>query len=178
MLQRADIEVRRCTAEELPQIVSIEERYIPCGWSEKGFSEWLELNENAVIFGAFDGDKLIGFVNGASAFEEAELLNIAVEEEYRRQGIAQMLFDTLFQHFKGKGVERIFLEVREKNATAVGFYKKNGFEQVGLRKNYYREPADNAVVMQIVLNQCGIRNSECGIMVSPTSGDESKMRIN
>ena len=148
MLQRADIRVRECTKEELPQIVRIEEKYIPSGWSEKGFAEWLELNENAVIFGTFLGDRLIGFANGSYAFEEGELLNIAVEEEYRRQGIAQTLFNTLFQHFTDMGVEKIFLEVREKNTPAVKFYEKNGFEQVGVRKNYYREPADNAVVMK------------------------------
>ena len=148
MKQRADIEVRLCSAEDIPQIADTEKKYIPGGWSEKGFSEWLEINENAVIFGAFDGDKLIGFVNGSFAFEEGELLNIAVEEDYRRQGIAQMLFDTLFQHFTDMGVEKIFLEVREKNTPAVGFYKKNGFAEVGLRKNYYREPTDHAVIMK------------------------------
>ena len=147
MLQRADIRVRICTKEELPQIVLIEEKYIPGGWSEKGFAEWLELNENAVILGAYDGGRLIGFANGSCAFEEGELLNIAVEEEYRRQGAAQRLFDSLKECFISKGAEKIFLEVREKNTPAVRFYEKNGFEQVGLRKNYYREPADNAVIM-------------------------------
>ena len=111
-------------------------------------SKHYKMNNDTDFSKIFDGDKLIGFVNGSFAFEEGELLNIAVEEDYRRQGIAQMLFDTLFQHFTDMGVEKIFLEVREKNTPAVGFYKKNGFAEVGLRKNYYREPTDHAVIMK------------------------------
>ena len=152
MKQRVDIAVKQCSSEQLPLIAGIEKKYIPGGWSEKGFSDWLELNENAVIFGAFDEGKLIGFVSGSHAFEEGELLNIAVEEQYRRRGIAQLLLGTLFQHFAGMNVEKVFLEVRERNDPAVGFYKKNGFVQVGLRKNYYRDPTDNALVMQCVID--------------------------
>ena len=65
MQQKDKITVKQCGAAEIPQIVDIEEKYIPGGWTETGFSEWLEINETAVIFGAFDGDKLIGFVNAS-----------------------------------------------------------------------------------------------------------------
>lgn len=147
MKQRADVEIKLCGRECIEEVAELERRCIQGGWSEKGFEEWLEHNGNAVLAGAFKGGRLVGFANGSFAFEEGELLNIAVDEKFRRQGIAQMLLDELFQQFKGGNVEKVFLEVREQNKAALAFYRKNGFEQVGLRKNYYSEPRDNGVVM-------------------------------
>ena len=144
MRQKADILM--AGQRDIPEIVKIEEKYIPNGWSEKGFSDWLE-NKNNVIFKAVEDGKIIGFVNGSWVIDEAELLNIAVVEKSRRKGVAAMLLEALERFLREKNAEKIFLEVREQNLAAISFYEKNGFEKNGLRKNYYSNPRDNGVLM-------------------------------
>ncbi|MBE6846289.1 MAG: ribosomal-protein-alanine N-acetyltransferase [Ruminococcus sp.] len=144
MRQRADILI--AGQEDIPEIVKIEEKYIPDGWSEKGFSDWLK-NKNTVIFKAVEDGEIIGFVNGSWVLDEAELLNIAVVEKSRRKGVAAMLLEALEKFLREENAGKIFLEVREQNHVAISFYEKNGFEKNGLRKNYYSNPRDNGVLM-------------------------------
>ncbi|MGN0614343.1 MAG: ribosomal protein S18-alanine N-acetyltransferase [Porcipelethomonas sp.] len=144
MKQRADI--LKCDISDIAEIAGLEEKHIPDGWSEKAFSDCFS-NENTVIFKAVSGGKIIGFVNGSWVIDEGELLNIAVSENFRRCGTASALLNALENFFMENGVEKIFLEVREKNSGAVSFYLKHGFEKNGLRKNYYRNPPDNAILM-------------------------------
>lgn len=144
MRQRADILI--AGQEDIPEIVIIEEKYIPDGWSEKGFSDWLK-NKNTVVFKAVEDGEIIGFVNGSWVLDEAELLNIAVVEKSRRKGVAAMLLEALEKYLREKNAGKIFLEVREQNHVAISFYEKNGFEKNGLRKNYYSNPRDNGVLM-------------------------------
>lgn len=144
MKQRVDI--LKADISDIPEIAQLEEKCIPNGWSEKGFSEWFA-NKNTVIFKAVLNNRIVGFANGSWVLDEAELLNIAVEESFRRNGIAQLVFDALEDYFKEVSAEKIFLEVREKNASAISFYEKNGFAKNGLRKNYYSNPKDNGVLM-------------------------------
>ena len=79
--------------------------------------------------------------------DEGELLNIAVLESYRNNGIAGELFEKMERFFSEKGIKIIYLEVREKNQPALSFYEKYGFIKNGFRKNYYRNPDDNGVLM-------------------------------
>lgn len=149
MKQKADILI--ADISDIAEIAAIEKECIPNGWSEKSFSDWLQ-NKNTVIFKAVQNGIIIGFANGSWVLDEAELLNIAVVEKSRRNGIAQMLFDALENYFKEQNAEKIFLEVREKNQSAINFYEKNGFEKNGLRKNYYSNPTDNGVLMMKNIN--------------------------
>lgn len=140
------VDILKANLSDIPDIAAIEEKYIPNGWSEKGFSDWLE-NDNTVIFKAVLESEIIGFINGSWVLDEAELLNIAVVENVRRNGVAAMLLEILENYFRKKNAEKIFLEVREKNASAISFYEKYGFVKNGLRKNYYSSPDDNGVLM-------------------------------
>lgn len=144
MKQRVDI--LKADVSDIPEIAGAEGKCIPDGWSEKGFLDWLK-NENTIIFKAVLGGKIIGFANGSWVLDEGELLNIAVLENYRNMGIAKELFNFLEEYFKEKKAKKIFLEVREKNIPAISFYQKHGFIKNGLRKNYYKNPADNGVLM-------------------------------
>jgi [ribosomal protein S18]-alanine N-acetyltransferase len=80
---------------------------------------------------------LIGFAMWRTVFDESELLLIAVDPLYRRQRVAQSLFENALTESKAKGCKKLFVEVRVDN-PAVAFYQKQGFEQCGLRNNYYR----------------------------------------
>lgn len=144
MTQRVDI--LKCQIHDIPEISKLEKKYIPGGWSENAFSEWLE-NNNTVIIKAVLNDKIVGFANGSWVMDEGELLNIAVDENFRKRGIASLLLEFLEKYFMEKNVEKIFLEVREKNFSAIKFYEKHSFIKNGLRKNYYKNPSDNGVLM-------------------------------
>lgn len=143
---RQKVDILKAGISDIPEIADVEEKCIPGGWSEKGFLDWLK-NENTVIFKAVLDDEIIGFANASWVLDEGELLNIAVVENYRNMGIAKELFNYLEKYLKDRKVEKIFLEVRKKNIPAINFYEKHGFIKNGLRKDYYKNPADNGVLM-------------------------------
>ena len=82
------------------------------------------------------------------ALDESDMMNIAVDPQYRRQGIAQALVEELVKCLARKGSRCLTLEVRASNAGAIALYGKLGFVQVGLRKNYYRNPREDAMILR------------------------------
>lgn len=144
MKLKADI--IKCGFDELKKIAEIESKCIPDGWSLKAFEDWYD-DKKTVVFAAVCNGEMIGFANGSWVLDEGELLNIAVLESYRNNGIAGELFEKMERFFSEKGIKIIYLEVREKNQPALSFYKKYGFIKNGFRKNYYRNPDDNGVLM-------------------------------
>ena len=110
-----------------------------------------ELNDNPVnaIIGAYSDDKLVGFIDYMVTFNSAMIVQIAVSKEYRHQGIAQILLTLMEQSFPQDiedKVETITLEVRESNIPAHKLYIKCGYENVLLKKNYYKN-GENAIYM-------------------------------
>lgn len=92
-------------------------------------------------------DKPAGFIIVRQAADEVEILNLAVEPPLRRQGIARILVAEVIQWGHNSGARSIWLEVRESNAGANRFYKAVGFCVAGRRRNYYGEPAEDALVL-------------------------------
>lgn len=154
MKPRADIMgnvgVVKADSSHIKKIAEIERECIPDGWSEKAFRDAL-CSENSLIFAAVCDGETIGFLNGSFVLDEAELLNIAVSAEYRRNGAASELLGRFERELLSLEVKTVFLEVREKNTFAIRFYAKYGYTQNGLRKNYYCSPTDNAVLMAKLL---------------------------
>ncbi len=101
--------------------------------------------------GKADVGKVIAYCTITALYETADLCNIAVKEEYRRCHIAEKLLGECVITCKARGVTRILLEARESNAPALNFYKKMGFMEIGRRKNYYKEPCEDAVIMEKML---------------------------
>jgi ribosomal-protein-alanine N-acetyltransferase len=85
--------------------------------------------------------------------DEAEILNFAVRPAARRQGEGRALVRQALQKFAQQQVSRVFLEVRESNTVAIAFYRGLGFESVGVRKDYYRDPLEAATVMDLWLGK-------------------------
>ncbi len=83
--------------------------------------------------------------------DQAELANIAVRSEYRGQGYASRLLERVLQIARDREVETIYLEVRASNARALELYERFGFSQVGVRKNYYDKPTEDALVMRLAV---------------------------
>jgi ribosomal-protein-alanine N-acetyltransferase len=90
---------------------------------------------------------LLGYLCAVLIVDEAHVGNLAVAPSERRQGVAQMLLDDLVEAARSRGARRVTLEVREANEKARKFYYKNDFIDVAIRKNYYRNPTEDAIVM-------------------------------
>jgi ribosomal-protein-alanine acetyltransferase len=89
-----------------------------------------------------------GFILGREVLDEGEILNLGVARANRRHGEGTALSQEMMKSFAARGVQRVFLEVRESNLAAIGFYKKLGFAQVGRRDGYYREPVEAALILE------------------------------
>ena len=109
------------------------------------------MDEKNIYMAAADNGKVIAYCTITALYETADLCNIAVKEEYRRCHIAEKLLEKCVITCKARGVTRILLEARESNTPALNFYKKMGFMEIGKRKNYYKEPCEDAVIMEKIL---------------------------
>lgn len=115
-------------------------------WSENSIASELT-NPLSLWVVALDGEKLAGYIGSQSVMGEADMMNVAVAPDYRRQGIAEGLIAELISRLAANGVHCLTLEVRASNAPAIALYDKLGFTQKGLRKNYYRNPKEDALIL-------------------------------
>ena len=116
-------------------------------WSEKSVASELE-NELSLWLVAREDDRVAGYVGSQTVMGETDMMNVAVHPDLRRQGVGQMLVNALVEELKAKGSHCLMLEVRASNVPAIGLYKQLGFSQVGLRKNYYRNPREDALILR------------------------------
>ena len=116
-------------------------------WSAQALTEFMLLPEAFALISERAGMPT-GFVLGRLVADEAEVLNLAVREEHRRQGEGRRLLEELLRRFAEAGVSRVFLEVRESNLGAIEFYEQMGFRRSGRREGYYREPLEAALVYE------------------------------
>ena len=117
------------------------------GWSIQALVEFMPL-PGAVALMSERAGRPTGFVLGRLVANEAEILNLAVREECRRQGEGRALVEELLRRFAKSSVSRVFLEVRESNRGAIEFYERMGFRQLGRREGYYQEPQEAALVYE------------------------------
>lgn len=104
-----------------------------------------------VVARASDSGQLEGFAITWYVMDEGELANLAVAPETRRRGIGQALLDAVTTDALGRGTSELYLEVRESNSAARALYRAAGFEQVGRRKRYYRQPEEDALILRRTL---------------------------
>lgn len=141
----SEIIIKKAEQCHVPQIAEIEKESIPQQWSEAAFAAALA-DEKAVTLAAFCGDVLCGFITGVYLLDTADIYSVAVSAEYRKKGVGKRLLEEFFSALPDE-VQAVNLEVRESNIPAIKLYEMFGFERVGLRKNFYREPRENAVLM-------------------------------
>ena len=135
------------TAEHVPQVAALEAICFHDPWSEKSVASELT-NPLSLWLVALDGERVAGYVGSQSVMGESDMMNVAVHPDYRRQGIAEKLCLSLVDSLKEKGNHSLTLEVRASNENAKALYEKLGFVQVGLRKNYYRNPKEDACILR------------------------------
>ena len=141
------IEIMEMTAAHTGQIAELEKICFSDPWSEKSIASELDRRLSLWLV-AMDGETVVGYVGSQSVLGETDMMNIAVSPNYRRQGIAEKLVVELIEKLREKGNHSLMLEVRASNDPAQKLYEKLGFEQVGRRKNYYRNPKEDALILR------------------------------
>ena len=135
------------TADHVAQVAALEAICFADPWSEKSVASELT-NPLSLWLVAMDGERLAGYVGSQSVLGESDMMNVAVHPDYRRKGIAEALCNVLIEALKKKENHCLTLEVRASNEPAKALYEKLGFIQVGLRKNYYRNPKEDACILR------------------------------
>jgi len=140
--------IKKLTSDDIDyieQIFNLENEIFKNSAFNKGYIETLIKGNNSFVYVYLIEDKICGYLMVLDSIDVYEILAIATVEEYRNKGIAQELLDKI-------KTKDIFLEVRESNQVAISFYKKNKFKEISVRKNYYSEPNENAIIMKLEVN--------------------------
>jgi len=141
------LRIRPLTVSRLDEVVAIERAVFSDPWSREMFRSEITLLDGSFARVAELDGRVAGYLLAILVMDEAHLGNLAVHPDHRRAGIAQRLLDDLLQSCRRTGVRRVTLEVRMSNDGARNFYYRNEFIDVAMRKNYYRQPIEDAIVM-------------------------------
>ena len=142
--------IRRMTEEDVAAVGALEAENFSRPWSCDAFYKTLS-DENYIVMIAKETDALLGYCVLLCMGEEADITNVCTAPEARGKGVATEMLTVLMEEGLSRGVKEFFLEVREGNVPARSLYTKLGFEEIGLRKNYYEEPREHAVLMKYTL---------------------------
>ena len=140
--------IKKLTSDDvdyIDQIFNLEKEIFKNSAFNKSYMETLIKSDNSFIYTYIIDNKVCGYLMVLDSIDVYEILAIATIEKYRNKGIAQELLDKI-------KTKDIFLEVRESNQVAINFYKKNKFKEISVRKNYYSEPTENAIIMKLEVN--------------------------
>ena len=141
------IEIRPMDQTHVAQIAELEKICFSDPWSEASIASELS-NPLSCWLVALEGERLAGYIGSQTVMGETDMMNVAVAPDYRRQGVGEKLILTLVDILKAQGSHWLMLEVRQSNAPARALYEKLGFAEVGRRKNYYRNPKEDALILR------------------------------
>lgn len=141
-----ELKITEMKPEDVPEVVVLERQIFSIPWSEKGFLDSLRLPDTLYLV-VRDAEKLVGYCGFLQSFDEADITNVAVTPEHRSRGVGRYMLKELMARGNKRGIHRYTLEVRAGNAPALHLYQKLGFEPVGIRKNFYEMPREDAVIM-------------------------------
>ena len=137
------------TSAHLDQVAEIEQLCFSDPWSRRMLSEHLENECAATLVAQGEDGTVLGYAGLLVVLDEGYITNVAVRPEYRRQGIAGKLLEVFHRFAEGNKMAFLTLEVRDSNASARALYTKHGFREVGVRKNYYDHPKEDAIIMTL-----------------------------
>ena len=140
--RRTSISFNKLTPVEIPSVLSIEEHNSGYPWSQLQFNTSIENNKNLCYCLNLNG-KTIGYLISMLAVGTADILNIGIDPDFKRQGHGTALLNHLIGELRKRKIGEIFLEVRAGNKPAIQFYKRQGFKEISVRKNYYTKNSKN-----------------------------------
>jgi len=140
------VDIRQLGLSDLNSIDAIEQRAYRTPWSRSMFASELA-KASSVCLGAFDGERLIGYVINSRYVDAWHIMNVAVDPDYRRRGVATRLLEQVFEQTKDDQRRGYTLEVRVSNNRAIELYEKLGFVRQGIRRGYYTDNREDALIM-------------------------------
>ena len=141
--------VSKLTTKEIPAVAALDRQlFSKESWSEAAFAASLA-DPSRTFWVAMEGETLLGFCGLSQSFEQGDILNIGVCPAQRGKGIGSLLLQEAINAFKEQGGKELFLEVRASNAAAKALYEKFGFQRIGVRKNYYQQPAEDGLIYKL-----------------------------
>ena len=146
----SDIVTRLAYKEDLKGMYEVERTSFGSPWSYDSFAENF-YNPFSIYVLAQAEEDVLGFGGMQVIFEEAHVMNIAVLSAHRRKGIAGKILELMVQEAKQRGATIMFLEVRASNTPAKALYKKYGFVEMGIRRKYYSDNGEDAIIMTLEL---------------------------
>lgn len=138
---------QRMSQEDTAQIAALECCCFSAPWSENAIISELN-NPLSLWIVAKDENTVVGYVGSQSVLGEADMMNLAVHPNYRRMGVGRALVEHIIEQLRNREVHSLTLEVRASNEAAQNLYKSMGFQQVGRRPNYYRDPKEDALILR------------------------------
>ncbi len=145
------VNIRLLEIQDIKKVVELEETYLFETLGEEMLKSELARADQATIEGVrfyvitLDS-QVIGYIGRSYFLEEAEVLNFVIDGAFQHQGFGQLLFDYMIQEMPG--LKKITLEVRKSNQNAINFYKKNGFQEIFVRKAYYKNGEDAILLLK------------------------------
>ena len=139
--------IRKMKREDVPQIAELERCCFSDPWSEASVASELENELSLWMVEETDG-VVRGYIGSQSVPPDCDIMNLAVAPNERRQHLGRQLLRSLLDALQERGIERVFLEVRPSNLPARTLYEAFGFRQVGVRKQYYVNPTEDALILR------------------------------
>jgi len=139
--------IRNMTLKDIDEVYALEKEIFKDPWTKDMFIQEVSDNSLASTYVLEEDNKIVGYAGMWKLFENADITNIAVKEEYRKKGYGKLLLETLLNECKKQNTEYVHLEVRVSNDSAINLYKSYGFEIINIRKGYYEDNHEDAYVM-------------------------------
>ena len=139
--------IRNMNLSDIQAAVEIEKQCFSQPWSEKSFQDSIARDDT--VFLVCEDGAVTGYIGMYLCFDEASITNVAVSPEFRKRGYGELLVKAAKEAAKAAGAVAILLEVRQSNEPAISLYKKLGFEELGIRKNFYEHPVEDAIIMKV-----------------------------
>ena len=154
--------IREMTLQDVSAVAAIEKMCFSLPWSEQSLIDSVKREDTMfLVCEEFDeknsddtGDEnsnIVGYIGMYLSFDEGDITNVVVSPAHRKKGYGEALVSKAKELAKEKQLEMILLEVRVSNAPAISLYKKMGFEELGIRKNFYEHPVEDAIIMKCPL---------------------------
>ena len=142
-----DLIIRKIEFDDIDQIMEIENECFSMPWSKESFIYEIDYNKVSEYYVAILGTEIVGYIGIWYILDEGNITNVAVRKSYRNQGIADTIINEVIKEAKAKKIEKIFLEVRESNNSAIKLYEKHSFIKIDRRKGYYKDNNEDAIIM-------------------------------
>ncbi|MCW9029283.1 MAG: ribosomal protein S18-alanine N-acetyltransferase [Kangiella sp.] len=140
--------VRQLTKADLEQVCAIEKKAYSIPWADKIHADCVESGYPSLVLE--QGGAIMGYAIFNYLYDECHLMNIVTDPNFQGLGVASQLIEEMYNYAKQSGMVKVILEVRDSNLVAIEFYHKQGFAEIGLRKNYYKtlKGKEDALVME------------------------------